>query len=187
MKKMKSFFEKITLSFRLFFKKSRIKKPLYIKGNKFINIGSNVYIHEYARIECFSNYRPSIYIGNDVIIGYFFTCLSAEKIEIGDRTIIASNVSLISENHGSNPEIGCYYKQPLICDKIIIGTGCWIGQNVTILPGVLIGDNVIIGANSLVNKSIPSNSVAVGHPAKVIKIYDFKEKKWKKVGGMFHA
>ena len=52
---------------------------------------------------------------------------------------------------------------------VIIGNNVWIGGNVNVLPGVTIGDNVVIGAGSVVNKDIPSNSVAVGNPCKVIK------------------
>jgi len=94
---------------------------------------------------------------------------------------LASNVSIIAENHGQDPTIGCYYTQPLQHDMVKIGSGCWIGQNVTILPGVELGDNVIVGANSLVNKSFGSNVIIGGIPARVIKIYDFEKKEWKKV------
>ena len=59
---------------------------------------------------------------------------------------------------------GLEYAKP-----IKIGNNVWIGGNVIVLPGVNIGDNVVIGAGSVVNKDIPSNSMAVGIPCKVIK------------------
>ena len=59
---------------------------------------------------------------------------------------------------------GLEYTKP-----IKVGNNAWIGGNVVVLPGVTIGDNVVIGAGSVVNKDIPSNSVAVGNPCNVIK------------------
>lgn len=55
---------------------------------------------------------------------------------------------------------------------VILKRGCWIGANVTILPGVTIGENSVVGANSLVTKSVPPFHVAVGNPARVIKKID---------------
>jgi lipopolysaccharide O-acetyltransferase len=60
-----------------------------------------------------------------------------------------------------------------------IGRGCWIGQNVVILPSVKIGEMSIIGANSVVTQSIPERSIAVGAPARVIKQWDDKNREWR--------
>lgn len=59
---------------------------------------------------------------------------------------------------------GLEYAKP-----IIVGNNVWIGGNVTVLPGVVIGDNCVIGAGSVVTKDIPDNSLAVGNPRKVIR------------------
>lgn len=168
----------IYLMMFFYIKKSRLKKPLSILKPRHITIGKNVYIYKGARIECYEEGCPSLNIGNDVIIGYTFTCLVADRVTIGDNSIFASNVSIISENHGMDPTIGCYYKQPLIHSPISIGRGCWIGQNVTVLPGVTLGDNVIVGAGSIVTSSFPSNVIIAGSPAKVIKRFNFEQKKW---------
>lgn len=66
-------------------------------------------------------------------------------------------------------------------NKIKIGDGTWIGINSCILGNVSIGDNCVIGANSFVNKDIPEYSVAVGSPAKVIKMFDTIDNEWKVV------
>jgi len=62
--------------------------------------------------------------------------------------------------------------------RVVIGDNVWIGEFVSILAGAIIGEGCIIGSNSVVTKEIPPYSIAVGCPAKVIKRYDFEEKKW---------
>jgi acetyltransferase-like isoleucine patch superfamily enzyme len=82
-------------------------------------------------------------------------------INIGDNTIFAPGVKIISANHVSGDFIHWEKAEP-----ILIGKNCWIGANAIILPGVKLGDNVIVGAGSVVTKSFPSNSIVVGNPAK---------------------
>ena len=85
-------------------------------------------------------------------------------IQIGSNCRFGPNVGLISANHDlSNYDI--WIKE----DPIVIGDNVWIGMNTVVLPGTNIGDNVVIGANSTVNGAIPSNTIAVGNPCKVIK------------------
>lgn len=62
--------------------------------------------------------------------------------------------------------------------EVHIGNNVWIGEFVSILPGVTIGDGSIIGSTSVVSKDIPAFSIAVGSPAKVIKTYDKDTNKW---------
>lgn len=62
-----------------------------------------------------------------------------------------------------------------------IGENTWIGEGVIVMPGVEIGSGCVIGAHSIVNKSIPSNSIAVGSPAKVVKKYSQESQRWEKV------
>lgn len=78
-----------------------------------------------------------------------------------------------------NPEQGGYSKQPLIINEVIIEDGVWLGQRV-VLPGVKIGKNAIVGANSVVTHNIPENTIAVGSPAKVIKRLDGESKQRKR-------
>lgn len=146
-----------------------------------------LFIKSGFRIECFKEYagvelpHTLLSFSNNVIIGYNFTALVANTITVGANTIFASNVALISENHGIEVETDVpYYAQELTTGPIVIGEGCWIGQNVIVLPGVTIGDKCIIGSNSVVTKNIPSFSIAAGVPAKVIKIYSFEHHSWVK-------
>lgn len=86
-------------------------------------------------------------------------------IKIGEGTIFASGVKIISANHSINKLTGW---DP--CRPIEIGRHCWLASNVTICPGVHIGDYAIIGANAVVTSDIPEKAIAVGVPAKVIKL-----------------
>ena len=96
--------------------------------------------------------------------------------------LIASNVLIASENHGMDPECGIpYMDQELSSSPVSIGDGCWIGERVTVLPGVSIGAGAIIGAASVVSKDIPAHSIALGSPAKVVKKYDFDLHRWVKI------
>lgn len=86
-------------------------------------------------------------------------------IEIGEGSLIGHNVVLATLNHELNPS----RRQICVPSPIKVGKNVWIGSNSTILPGVKIGDNSVIGAGSVVTKDIPSGVVAVGNPCKVLR------------------
>ena len=163
-------------------KESRVRKPCSLKGTKHIEIGDRVNICKGARLECYDNYAgqkyfPKFIIGSGTWIGFNFTCLCTDLCEIGKDVLIASNVFLSTENHGIDP-MHNYQAQPLISKSIVIGNNCWVGEKVIILPGVRIGERSIIGAGSVVTKDIPPYSIAVGNPARVIKIFDIAIGRW---------
>lgn len=163
---------------------STLHFPANISVNKGVTIGNSTTIWSHSRIQNYNNLgnNPHIYIGNRCYIGYYLSILNASTIIIGDDVLIASHVLISSENHGIDPESEIpYMDQPLISKPVTIGDGCWIGEKVCILPGVTIGKKCIIGASSVVTKSIPDYSIAVGNPAKVIKQYNFKTHNWEKV------
>ena len=93
--------------------------------------------------------------------------LDGNKVKFGDNVFVAPNCTFYTAGHPldyKERNKGLEYAKP-----IKVGNNVWIGGNVTVLPGVSIGDNVVIGAGSVVNKDIPSNCVAVGNPCNVIK------------------
>ena len=109
-------------------------------------------------------------IGNRVYIGNKFH-LAVDSLDIGDHTLLASNVSIVGGDHLINIPKQCI-RDTIIDSRpgVIIGKDCWIGHGTIILSGVKIGDGAVIGSGSIVVKDIPSFSVAVGNPAKVIKM-----------------
>ncbi len=166
-----------------FGKGSRIFKPLiHDKNRRYVSVGNNTIIGNNSRIQCYPNEQGRIgclTIGNDCRIGNRCSFLCGGEISIGNGVLMASDILVSSENHSMDPESQLYYmSQPLKCDSVEIKDGCWIGEKVCILPGVSIGIKSIVGAGSIVTKSIPDNSLAVGNPARVIKTYNFEEHMW---------
>lgn len=99
-----------------------------------------------------------------LIIGSAFfnrSCsFSAHKlIKIGQNCIFGENVKIYDHNHIFKDKDVAISEQGFSIDEVVIGNNCWIGSNVTILKGVHIGDNVIIGASCLIYKDIPDNSI----------------------------
>lgn len=171
----------------LFFPKARIVRlPLYIRGKKGITGGINLTTGINLRIDIInSNGKKSfLNIGNDVQINDYVHIGVSSGVTIGDNTLIASKVFISDHNHGSysGENQSSPYEEPisriLKSQEVKIGKNVWIGEFVSILPGVTIGDGAIVGAMSTVTKDIPANSIAVGSPAKVIKLYNERLKKW---------
>ena len=157
-----------------------IKRGLRVNNPRNIRIGNHVRIDRMSRL---SSYEGGIIeIEDNCYIGQFFSVMAGGNVTIKKNTLIASFVAVIGENHNIDPEAGVKYgSQPLIKKDVVIGENCWIGEKAIILPGVIIGDWSIIGASSVVNKSIPPYSIAAGNPAKVIKKYNFDSKRWERV------
>lgn len=157
-----------------------IRRGLKVNSPKNIGLGSHVTIGRFSRLSCYDDGK--INIEDRCYIGQFFSIMAGGNVTIKQDTLIASYVAVIGENHSMNPECGVKYgDQPLIKQDVEIGGNCWIGEKVVILPGVKIGEWSIVGAGSVVNRTIPAYSIAVGNPAKVIKRYNFNTKEWVRV------
>ena len=155
--------------------------PLRLQGggSKRIRIGSrtciqaNSVLGSWERYGKDEHYEPEIIIGNDCNIGEFCHITAINKITIGDGLLTGRFVYIGDNAHGglsleesSTPPARRHLKSK---GEIKIGSNVWIGDKVSIFGGVTIGDNVIIGAGSIVTHDIPSNSMAAGAPAKVVK------------------
>ena len=113
------------------------------------------------------DYGRQISVGKRFFANFNFTVLDEACVTIGDDCFIGPNVSIYTACHSTDP-VERNTRQEW-AKPVNIGNNVWIGGSVTILPGVKIGDNVTIGAGSVVIRDIPSNTVAVGNPCKVIK------------------
>lgn len=114
----------------------------------------------------FVNLAENVTIGKRVSIQPYSKMMSAGRIVIEDDVLIAMNCSLITNNHDF------YQRRILTIQDIHICQGAWLGAGVTVLPGVTIGRQAVIGAGSVVTRDIPDYAVAVGSPAKVVKYLD---------------
>lgn len=113
------------------------------------------------------DYGYNIEVGDNFYSNHGLTILDGGKVKFGDNVFIGPNCSFYTAGHPldyNNRNKGLEYVK-----KIIVGDNVWFGGNVVVVPGVTIGNNVVIGAGSVVTKDIPSNVVAVGNPCRVIK------------------
>ena len=110
------------------------------------------------------DYGKQISIGKRFFANFNFTILDEAPVTIGDDCFVGPNVSIYTATDPVERNTRQEWAKP-----VTIGNNVWIGGSVTILPGVSIGDNVSIGAGSVVVNDIPSNTIAVGNPCKVIK------------------
>ncbi|HCE12892.1 chorismate mutase [Enterococcus sp.] len=135
----------------------------------FGTVSGRIYIEPNVRFD----YGYNISIGKNFYANYDCILLDVCPITIGDNCMLAPNVRLFTATHPLHPvkrnsglELGA---------PIVIGDNVWIGGAATIVPGVRLGNNVVVGAGSVVTKSFPDNVVIAGNPARVIKTIDLNE------------
>lgn len=147
-------------------------------GSKHITIGERTIIQGHCILGAWVKYAgeqftPTIMIGNDCNIGEHTHITSINKIMIGNGLLTGRYVYIGDNSHGGfsceEANIPPIRRKLLSKGKVVIGNNVWIGDKATILAGVTIGDNVIVGANSVVTKNIPPNTIVAGVPAKIIK------------------
>lgn len=125
--------------------------------------GDDVYIE--PPFHC--DYGYNIEVGENFYANYNLVILDVGKVRIGKNVMFAPNVSIYTAGHPVHPDSrNSGYEYGI---DITIGDNVWIGGNVCVLPGVKIGDNVVIGAGSVVTKDLPDNVIAAGNPCRVIR------------------
>jgi lipopolysaccharide O-acetyltransferase len=176
---------------KLFFNNARlIRLPFDIRNKRYIKIGDHFTSGFGCRIEAYpldNNTDFTLSIGNNVQINDYVHISAVHSVSIGNNVLMASKIYISDCTHGSysGDEADSHpntppNKRPLSFKKVIIKDNVWLGEFVTVLPGVTIGKGTIVGANSVVSKSLPNNVIAVGSPAKVIKRYNNNTQKWEK-------
>ena len=146
-----------------------------LMNERFIEIGENTMIGPHVALsagmapgqECLS--QPVVRIGDRCLIGRGSGIVGHFSIDIGDDVWTGHHVYITDQNHGYDNVDIPISQQSMPEKPVRIGSGSWLGHGTVVLPGTDIGEHVVIGANSVVTGSIPSFSVAVGAPARVVK------------------
>lgn len=172
------------------FSKARIIRfPIRIRGKKLIRVGEGFTTGFNCRIDAYAESRKNVIIkiGDRVQINDYVHIGAVDSIEIGDNVLIASKVFITDHNHGNysgehqDSPLSAPQDRPIVSKKVRIEKNVWLGEYVSVLSGVTIGEGSIIGTMSVVNKDIPPFTIAVGSPAKVIKKFNQETQKWEKV------
>ncbi len=132
-------------------------KGMFAKTGECLNIENNFWC----------DYGYNIEVGENFYVNHDCVFLDCAKITFGDNVFIAPQCGFYTAGHPLEADLrrkGIEYAKP-----ITVGSDVWIGGGVKVMPGVTIGDNVVIGGGSVVVNDIPSNSLAVGNPAKVVR------------------
>ena len=140
-----------------------------------IAFGENVILHKGVRIDA----AGKIILGMGTDINTYTRIESASSVEIGKDVLIGPNVYISDRSHQYKDvdmpiKMQGYYTR----GNLKIGDGTWIGIHACVIGNVEVGKGCVIGANAVVTKDIPDYCVVVGNPAKIVKQYDFEEKKW---------
>lgn len=172
---------RIRHTFQTFGRNSLVSKLRRLDGAEGISIGDNSFVAAQCVLSCWKGVNPNaeIIIGNGCSIGEFTHISSCDKITIGDGVLIGRFVYISDNNHGSysssSQDIADQliippHQRPIgIKGPIIIGNNVWIGDKVSILSGVTIGDSSVIAANSVVTHDVPPRSIVGGIPMRILK------------------
>ncbi|MEY8199361.1 MAG: DapH/DapD/GlmU-related protein [Colwellia sp.] len=160
-----------------------IRFPYLILGKDKVRFGRGFSAGRRLRLECLSvegriTIGENVKVNDDVHIG----CI--DRISIGNNVLVGSKVLITDHQHGKynggeqDSPLSSPDDRPLVSAPVVIEDNVWIGELVSIMPGVTIGYGSVVGANSVVTKNIPPKTIAVGSPCKVIKKYNDISKKW---------
>lgn len=174
----------------LTFKEARIIRfPIDFRGKKYIKVSKGFTTGVGCRIEAYpENNQSTLFFGENFQMNDYVHITAMEKVHIGNNVLFASKIYVSDCSHGSyagdendsNPE-SIPHDRKLFSKPVVIEDNVWLGEFVSVLPGVTIGKGTIVGANSVVSKSLPPNVIAVGSPAKPIKKYNFDTQRWEKI------
>lgn len=140
------------------------------------------FLGKYSVVEdfaCLNNAVGDLFIGNNSRIGLGNTIIG--PVRIGNEVCIGQNVTISGLNHNYLDINRTIDSQGVSTSPIVIEDDVWIGANSVILAGSNIGKHSVIGAGSIVNRSVPPFTVVAGNPAKIIKQYDFDRKEWVRI------
>lgn len=178
---------------KLIWKNARIIRfPFDLRGKKYMSISEGFTTGVGCRLEAYpKNNNKVLFIGKNVQINDYVHITAMENVFVGDNVLMASKIYISDCLHGSysgdindSSPHSLPIERPLYSKAVIIEDNVWLGEFVSVLPGTTIGKGTIVGANSVVSKSLPSYVIAVGSPAKPIKKYNFETKRWEKINNI---
>jgi acetyltransferase-like isoleucine patch superfamily enzyme len=163
-----------------------INKNIYIgpaaeiNGANYMNISQNFYVRYGLWMDAISRYRgqefsPCLQIGRGFSASRFLHIACINKITIGDDCLFGSNVMVTDHSHGNMrepfplPSVGPIAEPLHSSGEVFIGDRVWLGDNVVILPGAKIEDDVIVGANSVVSGYLPTGHICAGVPCRALR------------------
>lgn len=161
-----------------------------IEGGQYIKIGTQFNAREFLWIAAVNKYRefcyePVIEIGDNVLCSQNVHIAATNRVIIGDGVLFGSRIHVTDHSHGvydgefqDSPNIPPALRAISRGRPVVIERNVWLGDGVVVLPGVTIGEGCIIGANSVVSRSLPPWVVAVGAPAIPIKRFDSVSQLW---------
>lgn len=175
---------------RFYFPNARLVRfPIYIRGRYAMQFGPRLTTGRHVRLDAFplKHGKPVLMIGADVQLNDSVHIGAAELVEIGDHVLIASRVFITDHSHGEYSQFDASSfpetipaRRPIVAHPVRIGNNVWLGEQVCVLPGVTIGDGTIVGANAVVTRDIPPNSIVAGNPARVIKTFNREVELWQR-------
>ena len=165
-----------------------IRFPIDIRGKKFIQVSKGFTTGIGCRIEAYPETdKKVLFFGENFQMNDYVHITAMESVKIGNNVLLASKIYISDCSHGSysgdendsHPD-SIPHDRPLSSKPVVIEDNVWLGEFVSVLPGVTIGKGTIVGANSVVSKNLPPYVIAVGTPAKPIKKFNFETNKWEK-------
>ena len=146
---------------------TELDKRAMLLREMFAEIGEDCYIEPPLHSNWGGHF---VHFGSRIYANFGLTLVDDTHIYVGDGCMFGPNVVIATAGHPVLPELrarGLQYNAP-----VHIGRNCWFGAGALVMPGVTIGDNTVVGAGSVVTKDIPDYGVAVGNPARVIRMLD---------------
>jgi lipopolysaccharide O-acetyltransferase len=179
---------------KIFYTNSRlIRFPFDVRNKSNIYFGVGLTTGVGCRIEAFPQIKDNIVIkfGNNVQLNDYVHITAMENVSIGNNVLFASKIYISDCSHGSysgnendsHPNT-TPAERTLFAKPVVIEDNVWLGEFVSVLPGVTIGKGTIVGSNSVVSKSLPEYVIAVGSPAKPIKKFNFQNSRWEKLNNL---
>jgi acetyltransferase-like isoleucine patch superfamily enzyme len=143
-----------------------------------VEFGRFVWIGDRTKIRC---HEGLVEIGSKTVMGQECTITAYQHIRIGEQCVIADKAMFIDFDHGVVEVERPIRKQGIYKRDVEVGSNVWIGYGACVLRGVRVGDNSVIGTNSVVTKDVPANAVVGGIPARVLRMREAPERlRWER-------